>query len=63
LGLYSLYFFPHYVGVMLGMLGLISGLFHGVPGFEIARALGLRDAGTVVNGQEHVTIEVINGLF
>ncbi len=63
LGLYALYGLPHYVGLMLGILGLMSWLIHGVPGFEIITALGLRDAGTVVNDQEHVMIEVINGLF
>jgi hypothetical protein len=61
LGLYILYAVP-YVGLVPGILGLISSLFHYVPGFEAATALGLR--GThVVTAQENVTIELINGLF
>ena len=51
---------PYYVGLVLGMLGLISSFVHGVPGFESAKALGLIH--TIVNTQETVTIEVINGL-
>jgi hypothetical protein len=62
LGLYALYF-VHPAGFLPGMLGLMSGLIHGEPGFEIITALGLRDAHTVVNEQEHVTMEVINGLM
>jgi hypothetical protein len=62
LGLYGLYF-VHPVGFLPGMLGFMSSMIHGVPGFEIITALGLRDAHTVVNEQEHVMIEVINGLF
>lgn len=60
LGLYALYFVPYYVELVLGMLGLISSFVHGVPGFEFAKALGLIH--TIVNTQETVTIEVINGL-
>jgi hypothetical protein len=63
LGLYFLYVYPFYVTFMLGMLGLMSCFFHGAPGFEIITALGLRDAHTVVNTQQYVTIDVINGLF
>jgi hypothetical protein len=62
LGLYTLYFVSP-AGFAPGMVGLISGLFHGAVGFEIATALGLRDAHTVVNAREGVTIDVINGLF
>ncbi|MGH6840358.1 MAG: hypothetical protein ACRD33_10760 [Candidatus Acidiferrales bacterium] len=61
LGLYILYIVP-YVGLVPGIIGLVSSLIHGAPGFEAATALGLR--GThVVNAQEAVTIDVINGLF
>lgn len=62
LGLYSLFFVP-YIGLLPGMLGLISAFVHGVPGFEAATALGLRDPHTIVNARESLTIEVINGLF
>jgi hypothetical protein len=60
LDLYALYFVPYYVGLVLGMLGLISSFVHGVPGVEAAKVLGLIH--TIVNTQETVTIEVINGL-
>jgi hypothetical protein len=62
LGLYALYFIS-YLGFVPGMIGLVSSLFHGSPGFEVATALGLRDPGAVVNGQEAIIIDVINGLF
>jgi hypothetical protein len=62
LGLYALYFVS-YLGFVPGMVGLVSSLFHGDPGFEVVTALGLRDPGAVVSGQEAVIIDVINGLF
>jgi hypothetical protein len=64
LGFYLLYG-VHPLGFLPGMLGLLSSFVHMSPGFEIATALGLRDAGTVVDvfSQEGVMIEAINGLF
>ena len=62
LGLYAMFFVP-YVGLVPGMIGLPLSLFHGAPGFEIATVLGLRDARTVVSGNEHLVIELINALF
>jgi hypothetical protein len=62
LGLYTFYFVS-YLGFLPGTVGLLSSLVHGGPGFEVVTALGLRDPGTVVNAQENVIIEVINGFF
>jgi hypothetical protein len=62
LGLYALYFIS-YFGFLPGMVGLLSSFVHDIPGFEIATALGLRDAHTIVNAQQSVTIEVINSFW
>lgn len=62
LGLYALFAVP-YVGIVPGLIGLPLSLVHGTPGFQFATVLGLRDAGTVVYGVQHVTIEFLNGLF
>jgi hypothetical protein len=62
LGLYTLYFVS-YLGFLPGMVGLLSSFVHDVPGFEIATALRLRNVDTIVNDQEGVIIEIINGLF
>lgn len=62
LGLYAMFFVP-YVGLVPGMIGLPLSLFHGAPGFEIATVFGLRDARTVVSGNEHLVIGLINALF
>lgn len=62
LGLYAMFFVP-YVGLVPGMIGLPLSLFHGAPGFEIATFLGLRDARSVVSGNEHLVIGLLNALF
>ncbi len=62
LGLYTLYFVS-YLGFLPGMVGLLSSFVHGIPGFEIATVLRLRNVDTIVNDQEGVIIEIINGLF
>jgi len=62
LGLYTLYFVS-YLGFLPGMVGLLSSFVHDIPGFEIATALRLRNFDTIVNDQEGVIIEIINGLF
>jgi len=61
LGLYSTYFL-HPIGIATGLVGLLLSLFHGVPGFEIATFLGLRDVGTVVQGVEHLYVEGLNAI-
>jgi hypothetical protein len=61
LGLYALYSLS-YIGFFPGMVGLMSSFVHGIPGFAIATALGMRDAHTIVNAQENVVIDLINGV-
>lgn len=61
LGLYALYFFSP-IGFLPGMVGLLSLFVHGTPGYEVVTALGLRDPRTIVNAQQYVTIDIINGL-
>jgi hypothetical protein len=62
LSLYTFYF-ASYLGFLPGMVGLLSSFVHGVPGFEIATALRLRNVDTIVSDQEGFIIEIINGLF
>ena len=60
MGLYSTYFFGPF-GLPTGMLGLMSTLFHGPPGFHLAHWLGLVPY-DVVSGAGHVYIELLNGV-
>ena len=62
LGLYSTYFLSP-LGLPTGMVGLVSTLFHGPPGFHMARWLGLLPSQEVVSGVGHIYVEVQNGLF
>jgi hypothetical protein len=60
LGLYSTYF----IGVLpTGLLGLLSTLFHGSPGYDAAVWLGLVPSHEVVSGVGHVYVEVLSGAF
>jgi hypothetical protein len=66
LGLYWTYFLGPSsilgpVGFVTGMIGLASAMFHGPPGFHIARSLGLIPPG-VVEGVGHVYVEMANAL-
>ena len=60
-GLYGLYHVGPLVA-LLGLVGLPLTLFHGVPGFELATAFGLREPRTVVQGIEHVYIILLNSV-
>jgi hypothetical protein len=65
-GLYATYFLGPSsilgaVSLVTGMIGLASAMFHGPPGFYIARSLGLVPAG-VVEGVSHVYVEMANAL-
>jgi len=62
LGLYST-FFASPIGLPSGMLGLVSSLFHGAPGYEAAVWLGLVSSREVVSGVGLVYIELLNGVF
>jgi hypothetical protein len=66
MGLYATYFlgpsgFLGPLGLVTGMIGLASGMFHGPPGFHIVRTLGLVPPG-VIGGVGHVYIELANAL-
>jgi hypothetical protein len=65
MGLYSTFFigplFPP--GLLTGLLGLLSGFFHGTPGYEAAIWFGLIPPNKVVSGPDHIYIEVLNGAF
>jgi hypothetical protein len=63
LGLYATYFAGPF-GFPTGMLGLVSSLFHGAPGFHAARWLGLTPANEVVTGgNSFYYIELLNGFL
>jgi len=60
MGLYATYFLSP-LGIVTGMIGLLSLLFHGAPGFHIIRFLGLVPAG-VIEGVGHLYIQIVNAL-
>ena len=61
-GLYSTFFLSP-LGFPTGMLGLVSTLFHGAPGYQFALWLGVVPPNEVVSGVGHVYIELLNGVF
>jgi len=60
MGLYATYFLGP-LGIVTGMIGLLSGMFHGAPGFHITRSLGLVPSG-VIEGVAHLYVETANAL-
>jgi hypothetical protein len=60
MGLYATYFLGP-LGIVTGMIGLLSGMFHGAPGFHIVRFLDLVPAG-VIEGVGHLYVETANAL-
>ena len=60
MGLYATYYLGP-LGIVTGMIGLASAMFHGPPGFHIVRSLGLVPPG-VVEGIGHLYVELANGL-
>ena len=62
LGLYSTYFFGPY-GIVTGMVGLVSSMFHGAPGYHISLNLGLIPIGEVVKGTSKILVDIVNGVF
>ena len=67
MGLYATYFlgpsgFLGPLGLVTGMIGLVSLMFHGAPGFYIARTFDLVPPG-VVEGIGHFYVEAINALI
>ena len=61
LGLYATYFFGPYF-IVTGMVGLLSTLFHGAPGYHLCVWSGLVSTG-VVSGSGNLAVEAVNGLF
>jgi hypothetical protein len=59
MGLYATYYLGP-LGIVTGMIGLASSMFHGPPGFHIARSLDLAPPGVVFG---HFYVEVANGLI
>ncbi len=45
------------------MLGLVSSLFHGPPGYQFALWLGVVPPNKVVSGLGNVYIELLNGVL
>jgi hypothetical protein len=62
LGLYATYFVSP-LGFPTGMLGLVSMLFHGAPGYQTAIWLGLLPSHEVISGWSTVYVEVLNGII
>ncbi len=62
LGLYSTYFLGPF-GIITGMIGLVSSLFHGAPGYQISLIFGLIPFGEVAPGSSQVLVAIVNGLF
>ena len=60
MGLYATSFFGP-LGIVTGMIGLVSGMFHGAPGFHIVRSLALVPEG-VIEGVGHLYVETANAL-
>jgi hypothetical protein len=66
MGLYATYFLGPSVlgpfGIVTGMIGLAAGMFHGAPGFHVARFLNLIPPG-VVEGSSVFYVEAVNAVI
>ena len=62
LGLYATFFIP-YVGLVPGILGLMSTMFHSAPGYNLAIALGIIPSHQVVGGVGHLYLAAIDAVF
>lgn len=62
LGLYATYFLGP-AGIVTGMIGLASVMFHGAPGYQISLHLGLIPLGEVATGSSHIIVSIINGIL
>jgi hypothetical protein len=60
-GLYAFYFMSPW-GIVLGLVGLVLGLVHGVPGFELGHYFGLIPYGVVSDIRSQLVMELLNGL-
>jgi hypothetical protein len=62
MGIYAIYYIP-IIGLVPGLIGLLSSLFHGPVGYNLAIWIGLHKDRTVITFPTNVMIEVINGVF
>jgi hypothetical protein len=62
LGLYCTFTLVPLIGFFTGLIGLVSSIIHGQPGYELALWLGLVRPGVVVTGVPSLYVEVINGV-
>ena len=62
LGLYATYFLGP-LGIVTGMPGLLSALFHGAPGYYICTFVGIVPERTVVEGVGNFYVEASSGVF
>ena len=60
-GLYATYFLGPFF-IVTGMIGLLSTLFHGAPGYYLCVWSGLVKTG-VVSGSGNLVVEAVNGLL
>ncbi len=62
MGLYAT-FFASPLGLVTGLVGLVSLMFHGAVGYNIAVYLGFIPSRTVVSGlEQHLSMEAINAI-
>lgn len=61
IGIYATFYLP-YVGLVPGLIGLASSMFHGAPGYEAAIAMGVIPSHHVVAGVEHIYVFWLNAL-
>lgn len=62
IGLYAT-FFASPLGIVTGLFGLVGGLLHGAPGYEVATAVGIVPSGKVVEGMDHLWISIVNAII
>jgi hypothetical protein len=61
LGLYATFFLSP-LGLITGLVGLLAGLFHGAPGYEIATFIGLVPSNKIVEGIDQIWISAVNAI-
>lgn len=62
MGLYAT-FFASPLGLVTGLVGLVSLMFHGAVGYNMAVYLGFIPSRTVVSGlEQHLSMEAINAI-
>lgn len=62
-GLYLGGFLLQFLGLIPALIGGALLLLHGVPGHQLAIFFGIQEDGKIVEGINHVWIEIMNGIF